>query len=100
MVKHFVIAFNPNGPKSNASKKVPNFDLRATLLGEPFPKERLFPIEGIVVARTNPTKFMHDVGGPPPCPPSLDAIPKFVLDRLTTLNMLISVGNTNSRRKR
>jgi hypothetical protein len=85
MVKHFVIAFNPNRPKGNASKEVPNFGLRAILIRDPFPKESLFPIEAIVVARVNPTKFMHDISSPPPCPPSLNTIPKFMLDRLASV---------------
>jgi hypothetical protein len=85
MVKHFVIAFNPNRPKGNASKKVPNFNLRAILLGKSFPKERLFPIEAIIVARSDPKKFVHDASGPSPSHPSLDAIPKFVFDRLASI---------------
>jgi hypothetical protein len=45
VVKNLVVAFDPNGPKSNAPKEVPNFNLGAILLGKPFPKESPFPIE-------------------------------------------------------
>ena len=31
VVKDHVVTFNPNGPKSDTSKEVPNFDLRAIL---------------------------------------------------------------------
>ena len=85
MIKNLVIAFNLDGPKNDASKKVPNFNLVAIFLGKPFPKESLFSIETIIVVRSHPTKFMHDVGGPPPRSPSLDAIQKFMLDPLTSI---------------
>ena len=85
MVKNLVVVFNPNGPKSKVSKEVPNFDLRAILLGKPFTEESLFLIETIIVTRFHPTKFIHDVGGPPPHPPNLDTIPKFIFDRLTSI---------------
>ena len=85
VVEDPIIPFNPNGPKRNASKKVPNFNFGAILLGKSFPKESLFPIKTIIVARSHPTKFLHNVGGPPPRSPSLDAIPKLVFNRFTTV---------------
>ena len=85
MVEHFIITLNPNGPKRSAPKEVPNFDHFTKLFGDPFPKHHLFPIKVIIVARFNPTKFMHNECGPSPCPPSLDTIPKFVFDRFTSI---------------
>lgn len=41
MVEHFVITFDPNGPKRNAPKEVPNFNHFAVFLMDPFPKQRL-----------------------------------------------------------
>jgi hypothetical protein len=64
-----VIAFDPDGPKRNTPKEVPNFHLFAIFWGNLFPS-------------SNFAKFMHNKRGPPPCPPSLNAIPKFILDRL------------------
>jgi hypothetical protein len=81
VVKNLVVAFNPNGQKINAPKEVPNFNhLGTILLGKPFPEENLFPIETIIITQPHPTKFVHDVSGPPPRSLSLDAIPKLMLD--------------------
>lgn len=70
VVEHFVIAFEPNGPKRNVTKEVPNFDLFAKLLQDPLPKQSLFPIAG-----PNPTQLMHDKHDPSPSPSRLNAIP-------------------------
>ena len=81
LVKHLVITLNPNSSKGNATKKVPNLSLFDKLLRNFFsPKESTFPMITIIVANSNPTKFMHNAGGPPPNPPRLNAIPKLVLD--------------------
>ena len=80
MVEHLIIAFNPNTLKSNSPWKVPDFKLFAVLFGNSYPKQRLFPIEAIIVANSSSTKFMHNEGSPSPCPPSLDAVPNFVFD--------------------
>ena len=80
LVKNFVIAFNPNGPKQSASKEVPYFDHFAFLFGHSFPKQNLFPIEGVIIAHPHPTKFMHNERGSSPCPPCLDAIPKIMFN--------------------
>ena len=83
VVKDLIVALNLNSPKSDAPKEMPNFNLGAILLRKSFPKECLFPIETIVVTCSHSTKFLHDEGGPPPSSPCLDAVPKFMLDRLT-----------------
>ena len=61
-------------------QSVPNFDNFAILFGNSFPEQNLLPIEVVIIARSNPAKFMHNERGPSPCPPGLDAIPKFVFD--------------------
>ena len=85
MLEHFIVTFNPNGLKHNAPKEVPNFDHFTKLLGGFFPKHHLFPIEVIIVARSNPTKFMHNERAPSPCPPCLDTVPKFMFDRFISI---------------
>ena len=85
MIKNLIIVFNPNGPKGDTSKKMPIFNLGAILLEKSFPKESLFSIHIIIVVRPHPTKFMHDISNPPPRHSSLDAIPKFMLDQLTSI---------------
>jgi hypothetical protein len=55
VVENLVIVFNPNNPKCNAPKKVPNLDLLTVFLGKPFPESGLLPIETIIVANCNPT---------------------------------------------
>jgi hypothetical protein len=82
MIEHFVVAFNPNGPKCNTPKEVPYLKKKCRIFGNPFSKQCLFPIEPIVIAISNPTKFKHSYCGPSPHPPSLDAVPNFMLVRL------------------
>ena len=74
LVKHFVIPFNSNGPKSNAPKKVPNFHHFAIFFGNPFPKNCLLPLEDVIIANSYLAKFMHDVRGPSPSSPSLNVV--------------------------
>lgn len=57
MIENFVVTFEPNGTKGDATKKVPNFDLVAKFLLDSFPKQRLFPMETIMVASPYPTKL-------------------------------------------
>ena len=38
-------------------------------------------MKSIIVASSNPTKFMHDASGPPSNSLSLNAIPKLVLNK-------------------
>jgi hypothetical protein len=45
----------------------------------------LFPIETIVIAGPNSTKFVHDEGSPSPSSPGLDAIPKLMFHRFTSV---------------
>ena len=85
MVKNSIIAFNPDGPKSNASKEVPNLNHFSVFFGNPFPKNNFFPVEAIMVAHANPTKFMHDEGSPSPSSPSLNAIPKLMFNRFANI---------------
>ena len=82
MVKHLVITFNPNDPKSYAPKEVPNFDLLAKFLWNPIPEQCFFLVEGVIVARSNSTQFVRDECGPSPCPSSLDAIPILIFNQL------------------
>ena len=82
MIEHFVIMLNPNGPKRNAPKEVPSFNLFAVFFGNPFPNQCLLPIEAIIIASSNPTKFTHNRYSPSPWPPRFDAIPNFMFDRL------------------
>ena len=53
------------------------------------PKRACFQGKNIILAYPNPTKFMHDEGGPLARPSSLDAIPKLMFNQFT------SVGKTN-----
>lgn len=73
IVENFVVTYNPNGPKRDTAKKVPNF------LGI-FPQASLFPLEAIKVASYDLAEIMHYEHGPSPSPPNLDAIPKFMFD--------------------
>ena len=57
-VEKFVVTFNPNGPECDALKEVPNFDLFAKFLPDPFPEQSLFPMEVIMIAGPHPTKLM------------------------------------------
>ena len=81
LAKYFVISFDPNGPKSNAPKKVPNFNHFSISLGDSFPEINLLPIEAIVITGPHPTKFVHDISSPSPCPSSLNAVPKFMFNK-------------------
>ena len=74
MIEHFVVAFNLNDPKCNTPKEVPNCNIFAIIFGIPFPKQCLFSIEAIVIASSNPAKFMHNKCDPSTTS-SLDAIP-------------------------
>ena len=80
MIEHMVIVFNPNGPKHDATQEVPNFDLLAEFLRDPFPKQGLLPIKTIIIASSNPIKSVHNKSGPSPCSPCLDAVPKCMLN--------------------
>ena len=53
VVEHLVIAFNPNSPQCNASKKMPNLDPFAIFIRNPFLKNDLLLVEAIIVARSN-----------------------------------------------
>ena len=77
LVEHSIIAFDPNGPESNPSKEVPNFNLFAIPFRNSLPEQGLFLVETIIVTRPNSTKLMHNEYGPSPCPSCLDANPKF-----------------------
>ena len=83
MVEDFVIMLDPNGPQSDATKEMPNFDLFEEFLPNLFPKHSLFPMKAIVVASPHPAQLMHDKHGPSPSPPCLNAISKFVFNQLT-----------------
>lgn len=80
MVEHPNITLNPNRPKHDAAKKVPNFDFLTIVLRNPFPREDLFLVEAITFAHGNPTTSAHDEGHPLPCLTCLDAIPKLSLN--------------------
>ena len=82
MVKNLVVALDPNGPKSNAPKKMPNLTFGPVLPRDPFPEKSLLLIETIEVVRPNPAKFLHNIGGPPPSLSCLNAITKFMFNRL------------------
>ena len=88
LVEHLVVPLHPNGPKSNTSEEMPNFDHLAELVRDPFTKNCLFSIETIKVAGSNSAQFVHNIGGPPLNPPSLYTLPKLVLEPFT------SVGKT------
>ena len=71
---------NPNSPKCNVAKKVPNLNIYDKLLRIFFPKESLLPMKTLIIVSLNPTKFMHDEGVPLLGSPSLNEIPKFMFD--------------------
>ena len=81
LVKDFIVTFNPNGQKCNASKNVPNKNLLVILFGESFPEQSLFPIETIIIANANPVKLVHIESSPSPYSHGLHMIPKFMFDR-------------------
>ena len=85
LVEYHVNTFNLNRPKCDSTKDVPYVDLLNTILRNPFTKEGLYPVEAIIVARANPTTFVHDEGHPLPCPICLDAVPKLIFNRYTSV---------------
>lgn len=80
MVKKIIIAFDPNEPQHNASKEVPDHDHFVEFICNYSLKQSLLPIEAIIIADSNPTKFVHNECGQLPNPPSLNTIPKFMFD--------------------
>ena len=46
----------------------------------PYVKEGLFPMGTIPVAKHDPTKCMHDEGGPSPCPLHIDVVSNLIID--------------------
>lgn len=85
VVKHLIIMFNSDGSKGNASKEMPNFNQLAVFFGDPFTKQSLLPVEAIIIAHPNPTKFMHNVRGPSPSYPGLNTIPNFMFNRFACI---------------
>ena len=85
VVEHFIITFNPDGPQSDATKEVPNFNLYAKFPPYHFPINSLFPVEIVVVANPHSAQLMHDERGPSPSPPRLDAILHVLFNRFTGL---------------
>jgi hypothetical protein len=53
MVENLVITFDPDGPKGNPAKEMPDLYLFTILFGNPLSKKSLLPIKTIVVARLN-----------------------------------------------
>ena len=66
LVEHFVILFDLDGPKCDASKKVPNLNFWAIFTWKPLSEQLLFPVKTIIVTGPNSTKFLHDERRPPP----------------------------------
>ena len=85
LVENLVIPLQSNGLKSNTAEEMPNFDHLTEFVRDHFTKNGLFPIETIEVAGPNSAQFMHNIGGPPSSPPSLNTIPKFMLDRFISV---------------
>ncbi len=85
IVKHLTIPFDPNDPKRDTSKKVPNLNHFAKLFRNPFSEHRLFPIKIAVIPHPNPANFVRDARSPTPNPSSLDATPTFMLNGLTCI---------------
>lgn len=79
MVEHSIIPLNSNHPKCNVPKEMPNLDCLDKFIRNSLPEEGLLPIDTIIVACLNPTKLMHNEGGPPPSSLGLDAIPNSCL---------------------
>jgi hypothetical protein len=75
VIEHFIIALNPDGPKSNAPKEVPILTNFAVFSREPFPKKCLLPVEATIITGSNSTKFVHNESGPSPSLPCLNTIP-------------------------
>ena len=81
----FVDLFNPNGPKCDTSKEVPNGGLFTKKNRDHFLEQSLFLIEAIVVTGSHFTKLMHNECSPLSNSPDLDTIVKFMLDRFDCL---------------
>ena len=60
---------------------MPNLNSLAKFLRNPLSEQCLLPIKNIVIPGQHPAKFVHNAGSPPPRPPRLNAIPKFMLHR-------------------
>ena len=85
VVEDLVIPLNPNSPKCDASKEMPNLDFFTKFLRNTLPKNCLLPIECIIIFGPHSAKIVHNSGSPTPRPPSLDAIPKFMLHGLARM---------------
>lgn len=75
VVTYFVVAFEPDGPKRNVFKNMPNLDHFTKFIRKFFTKQCLLPIEVVIIARSTPHKFMHNERGPSPRPHGLDVVP-------------------------
>lgn len=60
-------------------EKVPNHDFLGKLLQDYFTKEGIAPMEVVMVASVDPTKFVHDESRPPPSSMGLNAVPNTML---------------------
>lgn len=78
-----IITLYPNHPKRNAAKEVPNLNFLNKVFRDPFPKKSFFFVIIVIVARSNPTKLMHDVDCP--CSLGLDGVPNRMLILLTNV---------------
>lgn len=78
-----IITLYPNHPKRNAAKEVPNLNFLNKVFRDPFPKKSFFLVIIVIVARSNPTKLMHDEDCP--CSLGLDGVPNRMLILLTNV---------------
>ena len=51
LVENLIITFDPNGPKGNPPKEMPDLNLLTILFGNPFSEKSLFPIKNFTVCR-------------------------------------------------
>ena len=66
MVEHMVVATNPNSLDHDVTQEV-SFNSFTEILRDPFPIQGLLIVKNILVAGSNPTKFMYYVKrGPSP----------------------------------
>lgn len=80
VIKSLVITFEPNGPKCDASKKVPNGKPLFVFLVDAMPKDTILPIELRETEMSSTAKFKDDLDCPFPNPLSLTTIPTSMLD--------------------
>lgn len=89
LVEHLIITFDPNGPKHNAPKKMPNVIPCFVFLTNAMSKDAILPVELMDRVLSSATKVKQNLERPFPRSSGLDAVPKHVLERFLSVGEAI-----------